>query len=99
MKRKNWGVPVLLILAGLIFLGKNTGVINHGIFQFLASWQLILIALGVIQLFDREYVRGSILILIGGVLLLPRFGVIAFSQLHMFWPVILIMIGIGLIIR
>ena len=96
MKRKNWGVPVLLILAGLVFLVKNTGLINHGIFQFIASWQMILIALGMIQLFQREYVRGVILMLIGGVLLLPRFGVIGYSQLHMFWPVILIVIGIGL---
>ncbi|MBL7111785.1 MAG: hypothetical protein ISS19_07590 [Bacteroidales bacterium] len=94
-RMKKYALGAVAILAGLILLGLNVGFIPITWKSIIFSWQMLLIALGVISLFGREsYVPGIILILVGGIFIIPKFGVLPFSVHSLFWPAILIAIGL-----
>ena len=64
---RKYALGAVAILAGLILLGVNVGFVPMTWKSIIFSWQMLLIALGVISLFGREsYVPGIILILVGG---------------------------------
>lgn len=79
---------LLIVIGGLILLDKYD-YLNISIPSFVFSWQVILIAIGLILFFtSRNKTAGSILIFIGGLALLPEF-----------WPVILIAIGLLVLLK
>ncbi len=96
MKSKNYWVPILFIVSGIILLGRNMGFVDETVFRLLFSWQALLIVIGFIQFFYRSYVRAFILMFIGFVFMLPRLGWVEHSDLRVFWPVVLIFIGLML---
>ena len=56
---------------------------------------MLLITIGVVSLFGKEsYIPGVILILVGGIFIIPRFGFFPLQTAHLFWPVILIALGL-----
>jgi predicted membrane protein len=91
----------LLIAAGLVFLGFNTGVIPLQYKSIFLSWQMLLIVLGFASLFKRHYFGGIVLFLIGGFFLLPVInqvnpnwlGPFPADFIHLYWPVLLIAAG------
>ncbi|TSA26122.1 MAG: hypothetical protein D4R67_08565 [Bacteroidetes bacterium] len=86
---------VIAIGAGLILLGLNAGMLPVTWKPVIFSWQMLLICIGVISLFGRDhYIPGIILILIGGIFIIPKFGMLPFSPHSLFWPAILIAIGL-----
>ncbi len=93
-------VAVILIVVGLIFLGKNLGYVNHDTFRILISWQMLLVALGAWSLVKRQYSGGLILIAVGAFFLVPSIvGRIDGGWVRTYWPLLLIAIGVILIVR
>ncbi|MDR0962391.1 MAG: cell wall-active antibiotics response protein [Mediterranea sp.] len=100
-KHRNWYrkldilvTSLVLIVVGLLFLARNLNLINNTLFHALVSWQMLLIVIGVVQLIKQHYVWGLILIAAGGYFILP----FQFS-FSIYWPVVLIIIGIALLFR
>src|SRR5665648_28554 len=85
-RMKKYALGAVAILAGLILLGLNTGFIPITWKSIIFSWQMLLIAIGVISLFGRDsYVPGIILILVGGIFIIPKFGFLPFNIHSLFW--------------
>ena len=98
MNKRNifWGV--LLILVGILFLGRNMDWWDFSVF-FRGWWTLFLIVPSIISIFRRESMGTSFLILVLGVLLLlVSQTVIEWSTIwKVFVPVIIIVVGLSII--
>ena len=98
MQKRNlfWGI--LLIVVGILFLGRNMDWWDFSIF-FDGWWTLFLIVPSVISLIRRESIGTSFLILVLGVLmLLASQEVIEWRTIwKVFVPLIIIVIGLSII--
>ena len=91
---------LILILAGLLIIGDHFDLFSFRFRDIIFSWQGLLIALGLIFLTKHEgKLTGSILILIGGFFLLPKFMVLPVSTLKLFWPAFLVFLGIVILFK
>lgn len=70
----------------------------HGLFHFIFSWQIILIIVGLILMAGKRS-SGLVLIVVGGLFLLPKFFFIPGLTFSMFFPVLLVGLGIAMIVR
>ena len=87
---------LLLILLGLGFLLDQAEVLNLG--DVLGTWwPLILVAVGVAQLYRRAWAEGAILVLFGGVLQAWRLELLPRDAWHYLWPIAIIAIGLWLL--
>ena len=77
----------IFIIVGLLFLGRNFGIIDSYLFHILVSWQMLLIVVGVVNLIKRHFFGGVITIAIGAYFLLPEISGIKGEWAGMFWPV------------
>ena len=50
----------VFIIVGLLFLGRNFGIIDSDLFGILVSWQMLLIVVGVVNLIKRHFFGGVI---------------------------------------
>ena len=98
-KLNTFATAAVFIIVGLLFLGRNFGVIDPSLFHILVSWQMLLIVVGVVNLIKRHLVGGCITIAVGTYFLLPEITGIEQEWLGMFWPVFLILIGILILFR
>lgn len=101
-------VGLVFIAAGLILFLSYTGWISFGLRRVLLSWQMLLVAVGILSLLRKQKTQGVVLLLIGLFFLLPRLGGLPFlsgwSWLTHFnwrnmWPLLLIAVGIIIFIR
>ena len=84
----------VFIIVGILFLGRNMGFVDDYLFHVLVSWQMLLVVIGLVQLIKKNFIGGLILITVGSYFLLPiEYG------LGTYWPVLLIIIGIGILFR
>lgn len=89
---------ILVIAAGLLLLGRNTGLLNPAVSRILFSWEMLLIAIGTINiLWRKSFWSGVILIGIGGFFLLVNFYHMPFSTWQIFLPAIIILMGLQMI--
>lgn len=91
-----------LLAAGTLLLLGNAGVIDKTLFQYIFSWQSLLIAVGIIVLSGgiRQHWFGSlIMITIGSLFLLDEIYTFKTGITNMIWPAILVIIGIGVMVR
>ena len=70
----------------------------QGLFHFIFSWQIILIIVGLILMAGKRS-SGLVLIVVGGLFLLPKFFFIPGLTFSMFFPVLLVGLGIAMIVR
>jgi hypothetical protein len=96
--------PILLISIGLVFLGRNLGIIpGEGWNTIWRLWPLLLIIGGLDDLFRREGVAWPILMIGVGVVLLSHYfgprSLVSWSQILQLWPVLLIAVGIDVLFR
>lgn len=98
---------LLLIVAGLLFLSFNFGWIDEALKPILFSWPMIFIFFSIISFSKRDYSLGIILLILGCFFLLPRIAR-AYPLLipgidpaftHNFWPVLLILLGLIMVLR
>ena len=102
--RRSFFGPILLIAIGLIFLGKNMGLIpGEGWGTIWRLWPLLLIIGGLDDLFRREGIAWPILMIgVGCALLYNYFGPqswISWTQILQLWPVVLIAAGIDVLFK
>lgn len=91
---------LIIIIAGLLLLADNVGVLPHGLRSIFFSWQMLLIVIGLLNLFRRNhYFGGLVLILIGFFFLIPDVINVPFNFVSLLWPVLLIVIGLLIIFR
>ncbi|MHC1706002.1 MAG: DUF5668 domain-containing protein [Bacteroidales bacterium] len=94
MKPKSIVFGVLVLVFGFLLLFRNTGVLSESVFHILFSWEMLLIAIGLINLFDRNRPLGIILIAVGTFFILPDVFNFPFSFNRIFWPVLIIALGL-----
>ncbi len=96
MKKFTFGFVV--VLAGLLLLAFNFEILPLAWKHIIFSWQMLLIVLGIVSLIGREgRGPGIILILIGGFFLMPELYDFHISFVRIFWPVLLIIIGVSIL--
>ena len=90
---------LLIALAGLL-LADNFDLLPCNWEHYVFTWPTALIVVGIICLAKYESkVAGIILITIGAIFLAARYYYFPFSIHHLFWPTILAVLGILLIVR
>ena len=90
-------LALFFIAAGSILIAQKTGYLSNDVFHMIFNWQMLLISIGIISLSKREGSTGGIImILIGGVFLVPEYIDMTVNTRQLLWPAILI--GIGFII-
>lgn len=88
-------VGIILIIVGLVLIAKKMDMIPPEVSHIIISWQMLLIAIGALNIFTKEnYRSGLILISIGSFFILPKFFDIPYDMRNMFWPAILVVIGL-----
>ncbi|MCX6281671.1 MAG: DUF5668 domain-containing protein [Bacteroidetes bacterium] len=98
--RKKGMLGIIVILAGLALLLFNTGFLPYYFRHIIISWPMLLVAIGIVSLMGAENrVPGIILIVVGGFFLFPRIFDLDINFAHLFWPLILISIGVLILFR
>ena len=88
---------ILLIVIGSLFLAREMGVIFP---NWLFSWKMLLIAIGVVVMIKHRFrtMKGLILILIGGAFMMS--DVCPDVRIQPFiWPVLIILVGLIVIFK
>jgi hypothetical protein len=70
----------------------------HDLTHFIFSWQIVLIMVGLILMAGKRS-AGVALIVVGGIFLLPKIFILPGLTFSMFFPVLLVGLGIALIAR
>ncbi|MEI8007384.1 MAG: DUF5668 domain-containing protein [Bacteroidota bacterium] len=98
--RKKGMLGIIVILAGLALLLFNTGFVPDYLRHIIISWPMLLVAIGVVSLMGAENrMPGMILVVVGGFFLIPRIFILDFNFSHLFWPLILICLGVLILFR
>jgi predicted membrane protein len=92
---------LVLVLVGVVVILANFNLFPFGLRPVLFSWQALLIILGVFFLLSREgRTAGLVLILVGGIFMIPRvLHGIPLGWHELFWPALLLGLGAILILR
>lgn len=98
--RRFW-LGIILVIIGGAWLLDNLEIIPYFLPHYLFSWKTFLILLGLYFIFGRKKPEpGIIMIAIGSIFLLEDVGLFDIRNIwHIFWPAIIMVIGISLIIR
>lgn len=92
-------IGVVLVLAGLFLVIRNTGFFPDFIDHVVFSWPMLLITIGVIMtLGASEKTAGVIVMAVGGFFMIPLLFRETFHMYNMFWPSIFIIIGVIFIV-
>lgn len=97
---------VIIIIIGCIFALYNMEIIPWEVKSFIISWQMLLIAIGIISISrGNGKTSGWIMISIGVFFIIPRLlrlipslSMLEIDFAHKFWPAILILVGLIIII-
>jgi predicted membrane protein len=87
---------VVLVLAGLFLVLRNTGIFPNYIDNVIFSWPMLLIAIGLVITVGSAggKTSGVIVMAVGAFFLIPLIFRESFHMYNMFWPSIFIIIGI-----
>jgi len=97
---KGLGFGLVLMVIGVVFLGSNFGLIPYHLKDIVISWQMLLIFIGLANIFRRKLISGVVLVFVGGFFIIPKvFPALDNNFQQNFWPLILIAIGIVIILQ
>jgi predicted membrane protein len=90
-----------IMVAGLLFLANNFGLLDYEIRRYIFRWEVIPILLGISFILGRNHNRttGVVLLVIGVMLYSRDFLHFHFNFWQIFWPAVLIMAGFMIIFR
>lgn len=88
-------VGVVLVLAGLFLILRNTGIFPNFINRVIFSWQMLLIVIGLIMTVNSgKKTAGIIVMAVGGFFMIPLLFRQTFHMYSLFWPAIFIIAGV-----
>jgi predicted membrane protein len=91
---------IMLVLLGTLILLENVGLISNVINNYIFSWQMLLIAIGVINLSHRGHnVFGFVLIGIGALFMILKVFDISYDLSSIILPSILVGIGVLILFK
>lgn len=91
---------LILFVVGLVILGSNFNIIPWNVRRVLINWRMIIIVVGILMLASNHNKGfGVLLILLGGFLYTPFLFHFPFQFREVFWPMVLIGVGVLLIMR
>lgn len=95
----------LLIAVGIVFVCANTGIIQPEWKSVLISWQMLVIVIGLAQLFTRRLISGIVLLFVGGFFIVPKLSLVSpecqfidAEFVSTYWPVLLIVVGVVILL-
>jgi predicted membrane protein len=92
-------IGVVLVLAGLFLVIRNTGFFPDFIDNVIFSWPMLLVAIGLVMtLGSTEKTGGIIVMAVGGFFMIPLIFRETFHMYNMFWPSIFIIVGVIFIV-
>ncbi len=105
--RKGGIFGLLVVLIGVVLLALNFGWLNIALKPVIFSWPMLLIVIGLVGIRHRDYITTILLFGLGIFFLLPRIGAVypqLFSGIDgsftsVYWPILLIFVGIMLLFR
>ncbi|MFP4470376.1 MAG: LiaF transmembrane domain-containing protein [Bacteroidales bacterium] len=90
---------LLVIAAGVLFLFNSLDLLPYAVANVVLTWQMLLIVIGLFNIFSAQHkTTGIILLLIGGFFLLGKFYDIHVNFWQVFWPTLLIVIGVSILV-
>jgi predicted membrane protein len=90
----------LVIIAGILLVLKNVGILPWQVTEIVFSWQMLLIVIGIVSISRKNnFVPGVILIAIGSYFLIPEFTNTPELFSKFFWGGILMLLGVMIIFR
>lgn len=98
-KGQRLALGLVLVGLGAAFLFRNTGLMPDFISRVIFSWPMVIVAIGIVMLGGRNRIMGLVLFLLGGAFLIPLFLDIDFNFRAVFWPTLLIGIGLVMILK
>lgn len=97
-QNKQVSTAVILIAIGSFLLLNKLHIFYLPWYIF--TWQFLLIGIGFILIITQDkWESGVVLMTIGGAFLLPRVIDISFREVLQYWPVLLIVIGVVILVR
>ena len=97
-KSNNFWIGLALVILGVIFLGDTFHIIRFG--HLISSWwPLILIIVGITKLSGKDPKGSWTLIIVGIILQLTTLHIVSWHFIGRLLPVILIIIGIGILLK
>ena len=96
---KRFYFGVILIVVGVIMILEKLNLIPESVSNLLISWQMLLVGIGVLSLIGGNRTGGTILILLGGFFMVPELIDVPYEIRKIYWPLILVAIGISLLLR
>jgi predicted membrane protein len=92
-------IGVVLVLAGLFLVIRNTGFFPDFIDHVIFSWPMLLVTIGLIMTLGASEKTGGIIVMaVGGFFMIPLLFRETFHMYDMFWPSIFIIVGIIFIV-
>jgi len=98
LQRKSMVIGLMVLGLGAFWLMRNFQIISEPVWDVIFSWQMLLIAIGIINVAGEGHKGfGWILIAVGGFFLLNDIFDWPVTFRNVFWPALLIVIGMFLI--
>jgi predicted membrane protein len=93
-------IGVVLVIAGLFLILRNTGIFPDFIDKVVFSWPMLLVTIGLVITIGSggSKTSGIIVMAVGAFFLIPIIFSETFHMYNMFWPSIFIIIGIIFIV-
>ncbi len=96
---KRFYFGVILIAVGVILILERLNLIPESMADMLISWQMLLVGVGVLSLIGGNRTAGTIMIVIGATFMIPELITVPQEVRRIYWPLILVAIGISILLR
>jgi predicted membrane protein len=90
---------IVLIVYGSLWMLEKLHILPESVSDLIISWQSLLIVIGIISLINGNETSGYILILIGGVFMIPHLFDIPWEIRKLTWPVLMVTAGVVMLLR
>ena len=90
---------ILCIALGLVFVGRNTGLINESLFSVLISWQMLLVVIGLYSISHRGYKSGVFIVGVGLFFMMPIITGAGKEWVSVYWPLIFVFVGLMALVK